>query len=410
MRSKLRNILKHILKVLAVWTLRKYEPSVIGVTGTVGKTAAKDAIHTVLRGVRRARASPGNLNTEFGLPLAILGTWETVGGPLFWLRVIGASLVRLIVRVPYPEILILEYGAQQPGDIKYLLEIARPMIGVVTAVGEIPAHVEFYSGPEAVLREKSRLIEAVPVAGFAVLNADDAAVSAMRERTRAHPITYGFSEGAEVRITQFEHRMEQGKPVGIGFKLEYGGSFVPVRMDRVFGRSPAYAAAAAAAVGVAFNLHLVRISEALAYYEGPPHRMRLVPGMKDTLIVDDSYNASPIAMAEALETLRTLPGRRKVAILGDMLEIGTYTETAHAEVGRRAARIADLLVTIGPRAKFIAEAARSSGLAKKSIASFETREDAEGKIPELLAKRDLVLVKGSRALELEKLVDALRER
>ncbi|MDO8466864.1 MAG: UDP-N-acetylmuramoyl-tripeptide--D-alanyl-D-alanine ligase [bacterium] len=409
MRSFLRNQLRGILRLLVRWTLRKYQPGIVGITGTVGKTSTKEAILTTLRSIRKVRASTGNFNNEFGLPLTILGTWEKSGGIFFWIKVILSSLMRLVIRGSYPEILVLEYGADKPGDLKYLLEMARPQIGVVTAIGDIPVHVEFYSGPDAVAREKARLVEALPAIGFSVLNFDDEAVYEMREKTRAHVITFGFASGAEVRITNFENRMEDGHPVGLTFKLEYGGSFVPVRLDGAFGRAQAYAAAAAAAVGFSFGMNLVRISEALAYYQVPQRRGRIIKGIKDTLIFDDSYNASPLSMHAAIDTMKDFKALRKIAVLGDMLEIGKYAIEAHENVGRLAEKVFDIIITVGPRAKFIADAAQKAGLARKNIFTFDFADEARIPVQDLLKKGDLILIKGSRAIGLDKIVEEIRQ-
>lgn len=405
----MRNLLKTILYRLAKWTLRKHQPGIVGITGTVGKTSTKEAVITVLRQIRKVRSSSGNFNNEIGLPLTILGGWEKTGGWLFWLKVITTSFLRLIFVRSYPEILVLEYGADRPGDIKYLLDIAKPQIGIVTAVGDIPVHVEFYSGPDAVAREKARLVENLPAIGFAILNYDDESVYDMRDSTRAHVITYGFGEGAELQITNFENRTEDGRPAGISFKLEYGGSFVPIRLDGAFGKAQAYAAAAAAASGLTFGMNLVKISEALNYYKVPPRRGKLVPGIKDTFIFDDSYNASPLSMHAAIDTLRDFKNKRKIAVLGDMLEIGKYAIEAHEQMGRLAAKVFDILVTIGPRAKFIADSANKAGLAKKNIYTFDVVDDAKSTVQDLMRKGDLVLVKASRAMELDKIVEEIRQ-
>lgn len=405
----LLKILKWKLRFLAKLTIRKYNPGIIGITGSVGKTSTKEAVYAILRGIRNVRVSRGNFNNEIGLPLTILGNWEKTGGLGFWLKVFWVSFLRLIFRMTYPEILVLEYGADRPGDLRYLLDIAKPQIGVVTAVGDIPVHVEFYSGPDAVVREKSHLVESLSANGFAMLNFDDEAVLDMRERTRAHVVTYGFGDGAELRITNFQNRIENDRPAGIGFKLEYGGSFVPVRLDDCFGKAQAYAAAAAAAVGFAFGLNLVKISEALNYYQAPVHRMKLIAGIKGSYVIDDSYNASPLSAHAALDTLESLGKARKIAILGDMLEIGKYTLEAHEAIGAFAGKFLDILVTVGSRAKFIAEAANGVGLAKKNIYVFDTADEAKGKVQDLIKKGDLILVKASRAIELNKVVEEIRQ-
>jgi UDP-N-acetylmuramoyl-tripeptide--D-alanyl-D-alanine ligase len=420
-------ILRKILRWLARWTIWRYRPAVIGVTGSAGKTSTKLAIKAVLERDRRVRVSFGNLNSDLGLPLTILGDWsesdlalvsratprgtKTLQKIGFWIKVITTSLwhIAFFSAAEYPEILVLEYGADRPGDIKYLLSIARPNISVITAIGEIPVHVEYYAGPDEVAREKGRLIEYLPVGGFAVLNADDEVVMNLQSRTRARVMTFGFDKNAEVRISRFENKVHDGQPVGISFKLEHGSGVVPVRIDNVFGRAHAYAAGAAAAIGIVFGMNLVTISEALARYAPPESRMQLLPGMKYTNIIDDSYNASLIAMRSALETLAALPAKRKVAVLGDMLEIGKYTPEAHEAVGRLAARDADVLFTVGPRAKFIAEAARGAGMKRTAIFSFDTADEARKPVQDFIKKGDLILVKGSLGMELHKIVEEIRE-
>lgn len=408
-KEKLQNYLQRIIRRLAIWTIHKYEPGVIAVTGTVGKTSTKEAIYTVLKKHRRVRKSSGNFNNEFGVPLTILGDWQKIEGKYFWQKVICLSVARLLFRFKYPELLILEYAADKPGDIKYLLDIAKPQIGVLTAVGDIPVHVEFYSGPEAVAREKAKVVEGLSVMNFAILNYDDDAVFNMRDRTRAHLMTYGFGDGATVQITNFETRMETDRPAGIAFKLNYAGSFVPVRLDGCFGKAQAYAAAAAACVGIAFGLNLVKIAEALLGYEAPPRRGKLVAGIKHTWIIDDTYNASPLSMEAAIHTVNDLKAGRKIAVLGDMLELGKYTNEAHEHIGELVPKVFDILVTVGARAKFIAEGAKENGMARKNIYSFDTAEEAGLEVQKLMRKGDLILVKASRAIGLDKVVEEIRQ-
>lgn len=366
-------VLRWLLKKLAQLTIWRYRPGIIGITGSVGKTSTKLAVKTILERERKVRASASNLNNDLGLPLTILGDWSEKSLKLvsreqpphtailrklfFWIKVIVTSAINVVFgsKLSYPEILILEYGADRPGDLRYLLDIARPNISVITAIGDIPVHVEFFSGPEDVAREKAKLIEYLPTAGFAILNYDDEAVMDLKDRTRAHVMTFGFGKGAEIQIMRLENHWEKERPVGISFKLQYGGGVVPVRLDGVLGKAQCYASAAAAAVGLIFGLNLVKISEALKSYEPAKSRMELLPGVKYTFIIDDSYNASPLSTHAALDALKSLPGKRKIAVLGDMLEIGKYAIEAHERVGRLAGKFADVLVTVGPRAKFLAE-------------------------------------------------------
>ncbi len=430
-------ILKNILKKYAsaiVWT---YQPEIIAITGSVGKTSAKDAIFAVVsnRGESslsekarwRVRKSKGNFNNEIGIPLNIIGEWSDADLKLisreqppktkrlqkafFWLRVLITALVRTFIprRKTYPQVLVLEYGADRPGDIKYLVSMARPKVAVVTAIGETPSHIEFYADAEAVAKEKGKLVEALPAGGWAILNADDPLVIEMRERTRARIKTFGFEAGADVRISQFENRSIAGRPAGIAFKIESEGSFVPVTLGNAFGRAQAYSIAAAFAVGITFGLNLVEIAELIErYYVPAKHRTNLVEGIKGTWIIDDSYNAAPLSVREALNTLGDLEGNRKIAVLGDMLELGEYSTDAHESIGKMVPASADILFTVGPRGKFIAESAIAAGMSRSQVQAFDTVGEMLAKVQNTIEQGDVVLVKASRAMALDKVVDEIK--
>lgn len=409
MKERLQKILQWKLRRLARLTIWKYEPKIVAVAGSVGKTSTKYAIASVLRSAHSIRMSPGNFNNEIGVPLTIISDEEELGGFFFWFLVMWRALWNLVLKANYPDVLILEYATDRPGDMKYLLKIARPTHGVLTAFGEIPVHVEFFAGPEELAREDARAIEYLSAYGYALLNFDDETVLEMKDRTRAKVITYGFGEGADIRISNFEHRSEGGVPAGISFKLEYGGSFVPVRMNNVYGKPTAYSAAAAAGIGLIFGMNLVSISEALSHYEAPKGRMNLLEGIKGTHILDDSYNAAPLSMHAALETLKDLDGKRKIAVLGDMLEIGQYSIEAHEEIGRYAKKCADILVTVGARAMFIADEAKRLGMPQKNVWSFDTADEAKLRVQEILKAGDVVLIKASRAIGLDKVVEEIKD-
>jgi UDP-N-acetylmuramoyl-tripeptide--D-alanyl-D-alanine ligase len=411
-----RKIIQHVLRFFAKRALRRYRPLIIAVTGSAGKTSTKEAIFTVLRSQYhdRVRRTILNLNTEIGVPLTILGLRPAGRNPILWMiRCLEAFLISCVVKVKsYPEVIVVEMGADRPGDIRYLVELAPPTIGVVTAVGEIPVHVEYFAGPKSLAREKARLVEALPQDGWAILNFDDLTVLEMRERTQARVLTYGFGEGAAVRATTYELRTrvedEREVPDGVSFKLEYQGNIIPVRLSGAFGKSVVYAALAAAAVGIAMKMNLVEISEALGDYLPPPHRLCYVPGVKRTSLLDDTYNASPLSMHAALDIVEELPAKRKILVLGDMLELGKYAEAAHRTVGERVARIADIFVTVGERMRFAAHEAIDRGMDTSRIRMFSTAGEAGRYVQEILEPGDLVLVKGSRAMRMEKIIEELR--
>jgi UDP-N-acetylmuramoyl-tripeptide--D-alanyl-D-alanine ligase len=418
-------ILKWVLKNLARLTIKRYKPKIVGITGSVGKTSTKIACATVLSKKFKLRSSYGNLNNELGLPLTILGDWSEQDLNLvsrntpqgkkriqklsFWTKVILKSVFQIIFKNKnYPQVLILEYGADRPGDIRYLLNIARPDIGIITAIGEIPVHVEFYSSSEEVALEKSGLIMNIPAYSYVILNYDDDTVMNIKHRTRAHILTFGFDDEADVQIINFENKIENNKPLGIVFKIKYENNIVPVSIFGAFGKSHAYACACACALGLVFEMNLIEIAEALESYKPEKGRANLLEGIKNSLIIDDSYNASFLSMANALDLLKSLPAKRKIAVLGDMLEIGKYSIFAHENIGKIAGKVCDLLITIGPRAKFIAEGAKSNGLKQKNILSFNTVDEAKEELIKLIKPGDLVLLKASHAMGLHQLVDYLK--
>ncbi len=419
----LRKILQFILKVLAISVLFKYKPIIIAVTGSVGKTSTKEAIYTVLKnhfGENKVRRNKRNYNNEIGVPLTIFGL-ETGGKSIaVWFVRFVKIFLMLIFKEKYPKILIVEMGADRPNDIKYLTKFVKAKIGVITAIGEVPVHVEFFKSPQALALEKKRLVDSLESDGVAVLNYDDEMVRQMGESVRAKVLTYGFEEGADIRATNYEMKLGDLEKEGIfgavTFKLNYKGSTVPVKLINILGKHQIYPALAAAVVGIIFNLNLIDISEGLRAYKFLPGRMKLLKGIKNTLIIDDSYNAAPLSTLAAMETLGNFSSMQReenlsidkkgriIIVLGDMLEIGRYAPEVHERIGRKAAEIADLLFTIGERAKFIAKGAREKRMAKNKIFEFNTSDEAGKPLQDIIKEGDVILVKASRAMKMEKII------
>ena len=421
----MRFILQKILKILSKAAIEKYRPIIIGITGSVGKTSTKEAVFTVLSAYGgsaeggkdkfKVRTNDASFNNEIGFPMAILGLKKP--GRLIWIPNLLKSLKLVFLKSKsYPKILVLEMGADKPGDIEYLIEIAKPKIGIVTAVGDLPVHLEFYSGPEEVAKEKSKLIQVLPSDGFAVLNYDDEAVFRMNDLSRAEKMTFGFNSGADIRASDLMYFIEAGKDIagGLAFKLNYNNNSVPFRLPNALGRHQIYAVLAASAIGLHFGMNLVEISQALEKMEFPKQRMRLMKGIRDSLIIDDSYNASPLSTHAALDTLKEFGDKviaktghgRKIAVLGDMRELGVFTEKAHRLIGNLAGEKAEYLFTVGPAAKFIADSAFNQ-LPKENIMSFDSSKEAGEYLKNFIQEGDIVLVKGSRAMEMEKVVEAM---
>lgn len=404
-------VLQYLLNFLARRILTKYHPEIIGITGSVGKTSTKEAVYVVLNGHFNARRNIKNYNNELGLPLTIVDAESGGKSPIGWLMVFGRA-IRLILKRDknYPEILVLEMGADKPGDIRYLTNMAPCKVGIVTAIG--PTHVEFFKTVRKIAQEKQIIVTHLKRDGVAILNGDDELVAPMRTRTEAEVTTFGFNEkvdlrAAEVKVNQF---LEKGIMVtnGMNFKIDHGGSLVPVFLPGVVGRQHIYAALAGVAAGLAYGINLVEASDRLQHYVAPPSRMRILDGIKYTTLIDDTYNSSPLAALAALDILsevQVIEGGRKFVVLGDMLELGSYTEEAHRKVGENVAQLrVDFLVTVGERAKMIAEGAHSKGFDENKIAKFAKSQEAGLFLQEKIKTGDLVLIKGSQGVRMEKIV------
>jgi UDP-N-acetylmuramoyl-tripeptide--D-alanyl-D-alanine ligase len=353
----------------------RFAPMVVGVTGSLAKTSTKEQIAETLAERWRVLRNEGNENNEIGLPL---------------------TLLRLR---PEHEVAVLEMGMYVTGDIAQLAAMARPHIGVVTAVRA--THLSRAGTLDAIERGKRELVEALPSSGAAVLNVDDERVRRMREHTQARVIGYGFGAGADVTA---EDVVSLGE-AGMQFSLWLPGDIRLAVHLPALGRHSVHNALAAAAVGCAAGLDAGLIARGLSRGFQAPHRTQLLRA-GGWRILDDSYNAAPDSMAAALELLGSLPGRR-VAVLGEMLELGDGSRDAHLEVGRRAAELADQLVVVGPGATGIASGAADAGMAAEAITMAPDRDAAVAVLLAALQPGDTVLVKASRGAALDLVVDAL---
>lgn len=396
-----------ILEVQSRMILKKYQPEIIAITGSVGKTSTKEAIFAVLKNKFLVSKSEKSYNSEVGVPLTLFGSSNAWYSPFGWLQLILKGLGLILKKTVYPSKIILELGADRPGDIARFTRYVKPKIGVVTAIGEVPAHVEYFAGPEELAREKANLINSLSPSGWAVLNSDDYAVLEMKSETKAQVRTFGFGQDADFRASEYKLMFKEASPEGITFKLDHAGSSVPIRIFGSFGKQSVYAALAAAAVGIIYGMNLVEISEALSLYSGPPGRLKLIEGEKGTWILDDTYNASPQATHAAIDVLRDLPARRKIAVLGDMLELGKFTIQAHEKLGDGLKDVADVVITCGPRAKFIAEELKARRFGVKNLISVSDSYEAGKELEKIIEPGDLILIKGSQAMRMERAVEEI---
>lgn len=401
---------RFIFRSIARGILRRERPLVVAVAGSVGKTGTKEAVAAALAtSTRTLRQTVGNFNGEIGVPLTIM-TGGTAPTSLWqWGMVLIAGLTQLLARRPYPAAVVLELGADKPGDLRPLVELARPQIGILTAL--TPEHMEFFDTLEAVVAEESLVVRLLKPDGTAILNLDDPHSKRLRSSLRSRVMTYGWDMAADVRIDQVRMTTDQhGLPTGQIIKIAVAGSVIPVALPGVIGRHQAYPIAAALAAAMACGDEVFESVQRLSHYRVPPGRMRVFPGVEGTVLIDDTYNASPAAMQAAVTTLidLTVPGKKHV-ILGQMSELGASAAEAHDQIGALLSpQVIETIITVGPLAKRIGEAAHLKRFPTARILNVPTAEAAATTIRPLIQAGDALLFKGSRyASRLERAVKIL---
>ncbi len=380
---RVESVLEALQQAAQLWTRRWLDGApgrrIVGITGSVGKTTTKELVADVLATRYRTLRSAKSYNNEIGIPLSVLQLRDD------------------------HQRTVLEMSMYVPGEITLLVQIAPPQVGVVTLIA--PVHLERAGSMEAIVEAKSELVRALPPApeGVAVLNLDDERVMSMAASTQARVVTYGVSSAADVWADEIEGLGLEG----IRFWLHYGGQRYAVKLP-ILGRHSVHTALRAAAVGFVEGLHWEEVVGGL-HASRSQLRLLAVKGPEGCVVLDDTYNASPPSTIAALNLLADLVEGRRIAVLGDMLELGSYEEQGHTDVGIRAAQVADLLLTVGERARVIARAARRTGLPENRVHAFGTAEDAAAFLLDTIRPGDTVLVKGSRAVGMERIVTILSQ-
>ena len=406
MKDVFKQVVVTLLTFEAKLLLSRTKPTIIAVTGSVGKTSTKDAIFAVLKHHRKTRKSEKSFNSEIGVPLSVLGLPNAWDNPLLWTWNLVEGLFIALFSKNYPEVLVLEAGVDLPGDMSKLATWLKPDIIVFTRLPDVPVHVEYFSSPEAVSAEKLTLASALKPTGVCIYNHDDAQLLAAMAGIRQP--TVGFSRYAPSQFTASADEIvyRDDIPVGSQLMLSHLDESVRVRALGSIGVQNAYTFAAAAAVASQFDITLESVAEALAQHVGPSGRMRIIPGIKGTCIIDDTYNSSPTAVESALQSLKELRGfNRKIAVLGDMLELGQFSTREHERIGGVAAGACDVLLTIGVRSRKTAEGALEAGLSEKVVFQYEDSLTAGRELQQMLKPGDVILVKGSQGMRAERVVE-----
>lgn len=409
-----KKIIVFILQIEARLILKKYKPKIVAVTGSVGKTSTKDAIYAVLSSAFFVRKSEKSFNNEIGLPLTILGCQNAWNNPFVWIKNIFSGLAVILLKNHYPKWMVLEVGADHPGDIEKIAKWLKPDIAVMTRFAKVPVHVEFFKSPQDIINEKKKLALYIKQNGLLIINNDDEDMRSIQTPGGVQIISYGFESGSGVAGSNEQIIYENSKPSGVAFRVDYAGTSAPVALTGVLGRQHIYPALAAIATGVSQKLNIVSMSQSLTEENAvQPGRMRILDGVKKSILIDDSYNSSPLAAEKAMLALGDLEinsDGRKVAALGDMMELGKYTVDEHKKLGRQAAQVCDMLITVGLRAKHIAEGALLGGMSEKNILQFEESGKAGLYLQNFIAEGDIILIKGSQAVRMEKITEEIMAR
>jgi len=413
MRRILKSVIAKILTIEARATIAKYKPSIIAVTGSVGKTSTKDALYAALADHAFIRKSEKSFNSEIGIPLTVIGIPNGWMNPLVWIQNLVDGLLLILFRTRYPDWLVLEVGADRPGDIRDVAEWLPVDIAIITRLPDVPVHVEYFESTEALTEEKAAIISALKPSGTLILCADDERVMRFAERAAGRQVlTFGFSPDADVCGEKTSIIYSEGpvrQPIGMQMTVRSGDEAAGVNIVGAVGHHTLLPLLAAVAAARTLNVPLKEtVSSFERNFTPTPGRMRLVPGVKHTSIIDDSYNASPAATEAALQTLEKITaGGRRIAMIGDMLELGRHSVEEHRKMGALAGRSADILVTVGFRARDAAESARGAGLPDDAILQFEDSAKAGEELAARAQEGDVFLVKGSQSVRMERAVKAL---
>ena len=408
----LKQLAKQLLKHQAQLVLKKYRPKIIAITGSVGKTLTKEAIYQVLSKNFFVRKSEKSFTAELGVPLAILGCGEGAPGISQLIKNILIGFKTVFFKTNYPHWLILEVDGDKPGDLAMVSSLMRPDILVVTAIGEVPSHIETFGDMDIFLNEKKAMVDSLRFGGAVVYNADDPVTFDLAQGSKVKMVPVGIQSNVQVSGTDFEILYGSGKtgsvPIGMSFGLKYKAETFPINIFNTIGDQNEYALLLAFAVGLEFGLKPQEIIKSLSKFSPLPGRMNFVPGIKDTIIIDDSYNSSPIAMAQAIEVLKEIKSvEKKVAVIGDMLELGRFSAIEHRKIAELLRGSATHVVCVGFRARKIGDELLGYGFPESNIVSFDTSDEVGKYLQNFVDDSDIILVKGSQAMRMEKVVEEI---
>jgi len=411
MKNFFKKIVVYILTQEAKILLRRHRPTIIAVTGSVGKTSMKDAIYSILKKYHNVRKSEKSFNSEIGIPLTVLGLPNAWNNPFLWLKNIVDGFLTAVLSKDYPSYIILETGIDRPGDMKKLVGWLKPNIVVLTRFPDIPVHVEYFKMPQDVIDEKMLLVEALKTDGIVVYNHDDPIIQAQLSSIRHKTIGFSRYLPSQYVASKDEVYYHDDVPKGLRFSIDHLGNEYKINIEGVLGIQSVYTFTGAIATATQCGISMPEAVLALKGHVSPPGRMKIIKGIKGTVIIDDTYNSSPIAVEQALVTLKEVrQAKRRIAILGDMLELGRFSAREHERVGELVVKCADTLFTVGIRSHRTASSALAHGLNEENIFQYEDAARAGRELQNYIQPGDVILIKASQGIRAEKIVQEIMEK
>jgi len=402
----MQKIIEKILKRISKKILIKQRPFIVSITGSMGKTSAKEAIAVVLSKKFKVRKNIKNYNNELGVPLTIIGE-KPAGKSLFgWIEIfLKGILLYSFKNKEYPEMLVLETAADKPGDLKYLIEMFPKKyfaVAVLTAIA--PVHLEFFKTIENIFKEKISPFSYLPEKGWGVVNIDDCDFKRIKKSFSCRFLSYGFNNEADIKAEDV--KIDRN---GLVFSIVYKGKKYECFLANACAKHQVYAVLAGFSLGIIFNLNPEEIIESLKSYKIISGRMYRLEGIKGITLIDDTYNSSPQAAKKALEALKEIPtSNRRIAVLGDMLELGEKSENFHRQLGTIAIETGiDYIICVGKQANFIFNELIKSKKFNGQVVKFPDAEKAANFLKQTIEPEDVLLVKGSRGMHMEKIVEEL---
>ncbi len=394
-------ICERVLYFMAWCVLRRQKPFIIAVTGSVGKTTTKDMIAAVVATEKTVRCTQKNYNTEIGVPLTIFGVGYSVNSMKSMCGVVRAWLASVFTDF-YPDVLIVEMGVDRPGDMDYLMNLVQPDVSVLTSVAY--AHSEFFASIEDIAQEKQKIVTLMEKKGVAIVNGDDKHVKSVVSHAPVHTMLYGTHKSHDFYASDIDLCFWQCAVTGLSFKLNYDGKVIPVRLQNVCAKHLVYAALASLAVAEILHINVVNAAGTLMDFVTAPGRMRLLEGMNGSLVIDDTYNASPRAMEAAIDTLAEATSTQKIAILGDMRELGKVSQKEHENIAHllRKHNITHCIF-VGEEMKYAYDVLHDTCSASYYMSSLDAVEEAR----KYAQPEHIILVKGSRGIHMEYIARAL---